>query len=206
MLATADNGDRHPGPHRRARRGRLRRREPLARRDRTSSTTSALPAGTLDGANALADGVPLDAELAARFRLEDPGLGSLRYGAEAYDATILAALAAILAGDDGGASIARTCLRPRADGIQCACFGECLDVLTTEPDIDYDGVTGPVDLDADGDRDHGLTRCYVLRGENNTRDVCRQSGLRLAFRAVVTIAARYTAVTRSYCERPAITR
>ncbi|MEQ1737530.1 MAG: branched-chain amino acid ABC transporter substrate-binding protein, partial [Rhodoglobus sp.] len=92
-----------------------------------------------------------DAVLAARFRLEDPGVGSLRYAAEAYDAAILAALAATLAGDDGGASIARNMPAASAGGIPCASFGECLDVLTTEPDIDYVGVTGPVDLEGNGD-------------------------------------------------------
>jgi branched-chain amino acid transport system substrate-binding protein len=113
--------------------------------------TTAIPAGALAGANALTDGFTPDAVLAARFRLEDPGAGSLRYAAEAYDAVILAALAARLAGDDGGASIARSLPAASADGIPCASFGECLDVLSTEPDIDYTGVTGPVDLGGGGE-------------------------------------------------------
>jgi branched-chain amino acid transport system substrate-binding protein len=113
--------------------------------------TSAIPAGTLAAANALTDGFTPDPVLAARFRLEDPGAGSLRYAAEAYDAAILAALAATLAGDDGGASIARSLPAASAGGIPCTSFGECLDVLVTEPDIDYAGVTGPVDLGGDGD-------------------------------------------------------
>ncbi len=113
--------------------------------------TSAIPAGAIAGANALVDGFPPDSALAARFLLEDPGAGSLRYAAEAYDATILAALAATLAGDDGGASIARALPAASAGGIPCTSFGQCLDVLSTEPDIDYTGVTGSVDLDGTGD-------------------------------------------------------
>jgi branched-chain amino acid transport system substrate-binding protein len=112
---------------------------------------SAIPAGALAGANALIDGFSPDEALAARFRLEDPGLRSLRYASEAYDAAILAALAATLAGDDGGASVARNLPAVSAGGIRCASFGECLDVLSTEPDIDYAGVTGPVDLEASGE-------------------------------------------------------
>jgi branched-chain amino acid transport system substrate-binding protein len=118
---------------------------------RNLADASAVAAGVLDGAHAVTDGFTPDAELAARFRLEDPGAGSLRYAAEAYDATILAVLAAVLAGDDGGASIARTLPAASADGIPCASFGECVDVLSTEPDIDYVGVTGPVGVAANGD-------------------------------------------------------
>ncbi len=118
---------------------------------RNLTDTSAIPAGTLAAANALTDGFTPDPVLAARFRLEDPGVGSLRYAAEAYDAVILAALAAELAGDDGGASIARSLPAASAGGIPCTSFGECLDVLSTEPDIDYVGVTGPVDLGGDGE-------------------------------------------------------
>jgi len=113
--------------------------------------TSAIAAGALAGATAVADGFSPDAALSARFLLEDPGAGSLRYAAEAYDATILSALAASLAHDDGGASIARTLPAASADGIRCLSFGECMQVLAAEPDIDYAGVTGPVDLGADGE-------------------------------------------------------
>lgn len=118
---------------------------------RNLADTSAVTAGSLAGAHAVADGFTPDPALAARFLLEDPGVGSLRYAAEAYDATILAALAATLAGDDGGASIARMLPAASAGGIPCTSFGECLDVLSTQPDIDYVGVTGPVDLDENGD-------------------------------------------------------
>jgi branched-chain amino acid transport system substrate-binding protein len=118
---------------------------------RNLTDTSAISAGALAGAHAVADGFTPDPALAARFLLEDPGAGSLRYAAEAYDATILAALAATLAGDDGGASIARMLPAASAGGVPCTSFGECLDVLTTQPDIDYVGVTGPVDLGENGD-------------------------------------------------------
>lgn len=118
---------------------------------RNLADTSAIAAGALAAANALTDGFTPDPVLAARFRLEDPGAGSLRYAAEAYDAVILAALAAQLSGDDGGASIARNLPAASAGGIPCTSFGECLDVLATQPDIDYAGVTGPADLGENGD-------------------------------------------------------
>ena len=150
VLATADDGSVTPAlVAALAAAGFAGERLWLAGRNLTDA--SAIAAGALSGAHAIADGFAPDPALAARFRLEDPGAGSLRYAAETYDATILAALAAVLAGDDGGASIARTVPAVSADGIPCSSFGECVDVLSTEPDIDYAGVTGPLGLSADGE-------------------------------------------------------
>jgi len=39
-------------------------------------------------------------------------------------------------------------------------------VLRTQPDIDYDGITGSVDLDAAGDRESAVYGLYVY-GSNN---------------------------------------
>jgi len=110
-----------------------------------------LPAGVLEGANGVLEGAQPDEAFIARVTQADPGLGTVRYAAEAYDATILAALAAYRAGDDGGAAIARLLPTVSTKGITCTSFGQCLDVLTTEPDINYDGVSGPVNLTANGD-------------------------------------------------------
>jgi ABC-type branched-subunit amino acid transport system substrate-binding protein len=111
----------------------------------------ALPAGALEGVRGIVDGASASPDFAARVRLEDPGLLDLRYAAEAYDATMLAALAATLAGDDGGAAIARELRAASVGGIKCTSFGECLDVLGSRDDIDYDGASGAVDLDEAGD-------------------------------------------------------
>ncbi len=128
--------------------------------------SQALPAGLLNGANGILEGVQPDDAFIAKLKQEDPGLVDPRYGAEAYDATVLAALAAILAGDDGGASIAAALREASRGGIKCTSFGECLDVLRTEPDIDYDGITGSVNFDAAGDRTTASYGLYVYTAEN----------------------------------------
>ena len=127
---------------------------------------AALPTGTLTGVTAVVPGFSPDDALRARFLLEDPGLRNLRFAAEAYDATILAALEATLAGDDGGASIDRMLPAAAAGGIPCTSFGECLDVLSTQDDIDYQGMTGPVDLDENGDLMHPGFALYGYTPEN----------------------------------------
>ena len=125
-----------------------------------------LPAGALDGANGVLEGAQPDAAFVARLKQADPGLGTVRYAAEAYDATVLAALAAIRAGDDGGPAIARLLPVVSAKGIRCTSFGECLAVLSTEPDIDYDGISGPVNLTADGDVSTGSWTLYAYTAGN----------------------------------------
>lgn len=113
--------------------------------------SQALPAGTLKDVNGILEGAPSDAAFEKRVKSADPSVADYRYAAEAYDATILAALAAIVAGNDSGLAVASV-LRPiSSTGIKCTSFGECLDVLKTRKDIDYDGITGPIAFDSHGD-------------------------------------------------------
>lgn len=132
--------------------------------------SQALPAGTLEGARGILDGITLGKELAAVIRREDPGLSSLRFAAEAYDATVLAALAAVVAGDDAGPSIGRNLVAVSIGGIKCTSFGECVDVLRSRDDIDYDGLSGSVNLDAAGDPERG-TFTLAEFGPKNTAAV-----------------------------------
>ncbi len=113
--------------------------------------SQALPSGTLKDVNGILEGFEPDAAFIKRVKSADPSVTDFRYAAEAYDATILAALAAISAGDDSGEVVAATLRGVSSQGIKCTSFGECLDVLRTQSDIDYDGITGQLSLDAVGD-------------------------------------------------------
>lgn len=113
--------------------------------------SQALPAGTLTGVNGILEGVTPDADFLKRVKSADPTVTNFRYAAEAYDATILAALAAIVAGDDSGHAVSGSLREVSAGGIKCTSFGECLDVLTTRTDIDYDGISGPIGFNSAGD-------------------------------------------------------
>ena len=113
--------------------------------------SQALPAGTLKDVNGILQGFTPDAAFIKRIKTADPSVTDFRYAAEAYDATVLAALAAASAGDDSGEAIARTLRSVSEKGIKCTSFGECVEVLATQPDIDYDGISGPLTLDEAGD-------------------------------------------------------
>lgn len=106
-----------------------------------------------DGTSATA-GTEADESLAQRVRQSDPAVQSTASAPEAYDAVVLAALAAVLAEDDAGASIAFAIPSALAEGIPCASYGACLAVLETEPAILFEGRTGGLSvaeaLESDG--------------------------------------------------------
>jgi len=127
---------------------------------------SVVPTGAITDASGFAPGVVADAGTTKLLRQTDPGLQTTRYAVEAYDAVILAALAATLAADDGGPSIASRLRAASEGGIPCASYGECLDVLTTESDIDYQGLSGPTDLGDAGSPESASFTLYRYSAKN----------------------------------------
>ncbi len=107
-----------------------------------------------DGTAATA-GTEADESLAQRVRQSDPAVQSTASAPEAYDAVVLAALAAVLAEDDAGVSIAYAIPSARAEGIPCASYGACLSVLETEPAILFEGRTGGLSV-AEAPESEGL--------------------------------------------------
>lgn len=113
--------------------------------------SQALPANTLTGVSGLLEGAAASVAFQAKVKAADPTVPNFQYAPEAYDATMLVALAATLARDDAGMRVAAQLRAASVGGIKCTSYAECLDVLKTEPDIDYDGVSGSLNLDGAGD-------------------------------------------------------
>jgi len=128
--------------------------------------SQALPNGALTGVNGILEGAVPDDAFKAKVKAADPNVADYRYAAEAYDATILAALAASSAKDDSGEAVARTLQSVSERGIKCLSYGECVDVLKTQTDIDYDGVSGPIAFDAHGDPQSAHYGVYKYDGES----------------------------------------
>ncbi|MEO6943827.1 MAG: ABC transporter substrate-binding protein [Lacisediminihabitans sp.] len=128
--------------------------------------SQALPNGSLTGVNGILEGVVPSDAFKARVKAADPNVSDYRYAAEAYDATILAALAASSAKDDSGEAIARTLQSVSEKGIKCLSYGECLDVLKTQSDIDYDGISGVIGFDASGDPTSAHYGTFKYDGES----------------------------------------
>ena len=109
------------------------------------------PAGTLEGVKGTLPGVASGDDFKAKLKTVDPALKDFAYAPESYDATMLVALAAIAAGDDSGEAIASKMVEVSKGGEKCTAFKECADLLADGKDIDYDGVSGPVEFNDAGD-------------------------------------------------------
>lgn len=86
----------------------------------------------------------------------DPELTDFAYGAQSYDTMMLIALAAQAAGCADGASIAEFLPQVAGNGgEQCSTWADCVALLDAGTDIDFQGVTGPVDFNEYGDPAEG---------------------------------------------------
>ena len=117
----------------------------------TADYSQALPVGTLTNVTGILEGAQPTAVFAARIAAVAPAVTDLLYAEEAYDATIVAALAATVAKDVNGAAIAARLREVSARGVQCTTYRECVDALKTSSDINYDGISGATTFDANGD-------------------------------------------------------
>ena len=123
--------------------------------------------GTLDGVKGTLPGVVAGEEFKTRLTDLKPDLTEFAYAPESYDATILVALAAEAAGDDSGESIASKMQDVSAGGEKCSSFKDCVALLKDDKDIDYDGVSGPVEFNDKGDPSEASVGIYQY-GPDNT--------------------------------------
>jgi branched-chain amino acid transport system substrate-binding protein len=87
----------------------------------------------------------------------NPDLEDFSYANESYDAVILMALAAVQGGAVDGATIRDNLQSVSRDGTQCFAFQECVDLIAAGEDIDFEGRSGPITFDENGDP----TEAYV---------------------------------------------
>ena len=78
-------------------------------------------------------------------------LTEFAYLAESYDAIILLALAAEEAGDDSGESIKAHMTTVSTGGTKVTNFADGLKVIKDGGDVDYEGFSGPIEFDENGD-------------------------------------------------------
>ena len=90
---------------------------------------------------------------AADFYKEKHGeeLTEFAYLSETYDAVVLLALAAEQAKNDSGEAIAANLTSVSTGGEKVRNFAEGLAALKAGKDIDYDGYSGPIEFDENGD-------------------------------------------------------
>ncbi|MFD5213397.1 ABC transporter substrate-binding protein [Microbacterium sp. NPDC058345] len=97
-------------------------------------------------------------------------IDAVTYSAEAYDAVILIALAALKAQSVEGADIAsemRSVSGGEGEGEKCSTFAECAEIINGGGEADYDGLSGEVTFNEDNDPEGAAIGVYEY-GEGNT--------------------------------------
>lgn len=125
-----------------------------------------LPAGTLNGVKGTVPGAETASDFRDKLLAVDPSLTVFSYAAESYDAAVLLALAAIAAESDAGVDIAEQLQEVSTGGTKCTSFADCSKALEAGEDIDYDGVSGPVEFSEKGDPTEASVGIYTYDAAN----------------------------------------
>ena len=131
-----------------------------------------LPPGLLEGTKGSLPGAEATSDFRDQLLKVDPALQDFSYSGESYDAVITSALAAVMAKSDAGEKIAAVLADITRGGEKCATFAECKPLAEAGTDIDYDGVSGPIEFSDVGDPTEATVGIYSY-GEDNklTEDV-----------------------------------
>ena len=133
--------------------------------------------GTLTGAKGTLPGLDIETipafleSMNANWVAEgNPDLGGVySYGPESYDAVVLLALAALAAGSVEGVDMTgklQEVSGGSGGGTKCTSFAECADIINGGGVADYDGVSGPITFDENGDPTEASIGVYVYTDEN----------------------------------------
>jgi branched-chain amino acid transport system substrate-binding protein len=131
-----------------------------------------LAPGLLAGSKGTLPGLDVNklGDFTERLKAIDPELEDYSYAAESYDAVMLIALAAYAANDTSGEKIAsylRQVSGGAGDGEKVTDITSAADALSNGDQIDYDGFSGPITFDENGDPTEATIGIYEY-DENNT--------------------------------------
>lgn len=125
--------------------------------------------GTLEGAQGTQPGAFPSDEFRARLKEVNPDLKDFNYAAESYDATMLAALAAVRGEGTDGPTIQKNmaAVSGAEGGTECTGFSECADLLAKGEDIKYQAVSGVGPFNEENDPSAANIGIYLFDAENN---------------------------------------
>ncbi len=139
----------------------------------TADYSEDLPPGSLTGAQGTVPGADSSAEfkdqLNAWEQLANGGtLSSYSYAAESYDATVLAALAAVRGGANDSVTVKENyaAVSGATDGEECTTYADCVALLEDGSEIKYAGPSGIGALNDKNDPSSGLVGIYTFDDTN----------------------------------------
>jgi ABC-type branched-subunit amino acid transport system substrate-binding protein len=109
------------------------------------------PENTLKGVKGTLPGAASPDAFQKKLLEIDSKLTDFSYAPESYDAANLIALAAEAAKSDAGTDIASKLMEVSKGGEKCNDFKSCSELLKAGKDIDYEGVSGPIEFNEAGD-------------------------------------------------------
>lgn len=124
------------------------------------------PEGIIEGAYGTLPGNPASPDFQERLLEIDPDLEDFSYGPESYDAVILSALAAAQGGSPDADTIKENLQSVSTGGTECTEVAECLELIADGEDIDYNGVSGPIEFDDNGDPTQAFIGIYQYGADN----------------------------------------
>jgi branched-chain amino acid transport system substrate-binding protein len=131
---------------------------------------------SIEGAQGTLPGVVATQEIKDKFLAVNPDLTDFSYAAESYDATILVALAAIAGGAADGATIKANLKAVSEGGEKVTDFATAVQMLKDGKDIDYDGLSGPITFDDNGDPTEAYVGIYKFNADNTNTGVKSEYG------------------------------
>ena len=137
-----------------------------------NALASQFAAGALDGMRGVYPGVDIssNSEFVARLREIDADLTSFDHSAQSYDAVMVIALAALQADSADAANIAPEINSITRDGTACTTFAACAALIAQGANIDYDGISGPLDFRDAGEPSSAIFRSMEFFGSNLVTD------------------------------------
>jgi branched-chain amino acid transport system substrate-binding protein len=96
--------------------------------------------------------------------IEDDSNGQVANAAQAYDCAIMLSLATAAVDAGAADSLAQGLIDVTGDGVTCTTYADCLDKLNAGENINYDGVSGQIQLDDNGDPTFARFTTATLEG------------------------------------------
>jgi len=133
-------------------------------------------AGIITGAKGTLPGLDVGTlgDFTDRLKEIDPTLTDFSYAAESYDAVMLVALAAFAANDVDGVTIAkflRQVSGGTGDGTKVSDFKAAATALAAGDQVNYDGFSGPVTFDENGDPTEATIGVYEYLEDNTYKRI-----------------------------------
>ncbi|MDQ3416458.1 MAG: ABC transporter substrate-binding protein [Actinomycetota bacterium] len=127
--------------------------------------------GTLEGVKATYPGAELSGDFRERMLSVNKKLSDFTYGPESYDAVVVTALAATVAGDDSGEAVAKEINGVTKDGEKCTEYAKCVEMIKAGDDIDYDGVSSPLEFNDTGSPSAATIGIFEYNADNTFENV-----------------------------------